>query len=358
MDMHLHVFGRTVKIIGTVVIAVVLVLSVYGYYVYTSPVKLGESTVTVIVKQGDTFGRIADELAGQHAVHSRAMLWYAALWSGVDRRLVPGRYDFTGDVSVNSIIQKFLDADIVMVRVTIPEGSTLLQTMAMLSEKLELDSTELVSLNTDPDFLERLNLPYLEGRLFPDTYDFPWGIDSRSAVNLLVRNFRATVDTVWPTLIVDGLSRQEVLILASIVEAETNLGKERPMVASVYLNRLRKGMRLDADPTVSYGLYGVPRPLSRRDLRTETPFNTYMKTGLPPTPINSPGLKAIQAVLHPANTDYLFFVANNGGGHYFSRTNDEHNIARMRVRAERALMHTLVPEGGADDSAADSVTTN
>jgi UPF0755 protein len=124
-------------------------------------------------------------------------------------------------------------------------------------------------------------------------------------------------------------------VLASIVEAEARLTEEMPIIASVYHNRLRKGWRLDADPTVIYGLGGLDRPLYRSDLRQDGPYNTYRRKGLPPTPINSPGLAAIKAVLKPYDTDFMFFVADGSGGHRFSETNDEHNRARYEIRQQQ-----------------------
>ena len=123
------------------------------------------------------------------------------------------------------------------------------------------------------------------------------------------------------------------IVMASIIEAETGLVDERQMVSSVYHNRLTRNMKLDADPTVIYGLGGLERQLYRKDLKKDTPYNTYMKKGLPPTPINSPGLAAIRAAIHPEESDYLFFVADNTGRHYFSRTNAEHNRAIRRIRS-------------------------
>ncbi len=332
---HKHIPGRIIRWAGSIILILIIVIGAYGYHMFIEPVDLGSKTVTIIVKQGDTFGKIADKLTLENVVRSRATLWYAALWSGVDRRLLPGRYDFTGNVSVGSIIKKFLDADIVMVRVTVPEGQTLWETISILSRKLALDSTEMMKMNEDAQFLAKLDVPYLEGYLFPETYDFPWGTDAHTAITRLVHQFKAATDSLWPSLIVDGLSREEVITLASIVEAETRLDNERPIVASVYLNRIRIGMKLDADPTVAYGLGRLNRMLTRRDLKFNTPYNTYLHSGLPPTPINSPGLAAIKAVLRPASTPYLFFVANNTGGHQFSRTNDEHNIAKLKIRFER-----------------------
>jgi UPF0755 protein len=144
--------------------------------------------------------------------------------------------------------------------------------------------------------------------------------------------FRRQVDSVWPDSICNGLSREEIVVLASIIEAEALLDSEKPAIASVYHNRLGRKMKLDADPTVIYGLGGLDRPLNRRDIERDTPYNTYRRRGLPPTPINSPGLAAIRAALYPAETEYLFFVADGTGGHRFSKTNAEHNQARREIR--------------------------
>jgi UPF0755 protein len=147
-----------------------------------------------------------------------------------------------------------------------------------------------------------------------------------------VTMFRAQTDSLWPDTIYNNLSREDVITLASIVEAEALVNDEMPMIASVYHNRIRRRMKLDADPTVIYGLGGLDRPLNRRDLERPGPYNTYLNRGLPPSPINSPGLASIRAVLYPAESDYLFFVADGTGQHRFSRTNAEHNRARQEIR--------------------------
>ena len=157
----------------------------------------------------------------------------------------------------------------------------------------------------------------------------------RPSIRDMVHEFRELTDAMWPSDINLGLSRYQVVILASIIEAETSLESERGMVASVYVNRLRDNMRLDADPTVIYGLGGLSRPLYRKDLRKKTPYNTYIHKGLPPTPINSPGLASIAAALQPDSTGYYYFVANDSGGHEFSKTFAEHSRAIRRIKAEK-----------------------
>jgi len=206
---------------------------------------------------------------------------------------------------------------------------------SILSERLSVDSSAVVSLAADSGLLATLDIPSLEGYLFPETYFFPWGTHALEAVSEMVAMYRTMTDTVWPRELPLGLTRAGVIKLASIIEAETKVDSERVLVASVYSNRLRADIKLDADPTVIYGLGGIDRPLLKKDIEKDSPYNTYLHKGLPPTPINSPGLASIEAALHPQETDYLYFVADNSGGHRFSRTNAEHNRARQEIRRAR-----------------------
>jgi len=197
---------------------------------------------------------------------------------------------------------------------------------------MEVDSAEIVEMNSDEELLDRLGVPSLEGYLFPQTYFWPWRTETVKMLEDMVAMFRAQTDSLWPDTIYNYLSREDVITLASIVEAEAQVNDEMPMIASVYHNRIRRRMKLDADPTVIYGLGGLDRPLNRRDLERPGPYNTYLNRGLPPSPINSPGLASIKAVLYPTESDYLFFVADGTGKHRFSRTNAEHNRARQEIR--------------------------
>jgi len=303
-----------------------------GVLSYYYPVNVGNRVVTVIVEKGDSFRSVARKLEQQGVISSQFLLKLAAVTYGLDRRLTPGRYDFTGRNSCNSVLKKLRKGDFVRIKITIPEGSTIWETSKILADSLELGAEYIVSLNQDTALLNSLQLPCLEGYLFPETYYIPWGSNAEETIRLIVGQFYSMTDTIWPDTIVGDLSKNEVIILASIIEAETNHGNERDLVSSVYHNRLRKGMRLQADPTVIYGLGGLDRPLYKKDLEKKTPYNTYIFKGLPPTPINSAGLEAIEAALHPALSDYYFFVADNYGRHQFSSTNAEHNRARQRIK--------------------------
>lgn len=314
------------------------------YLEYTATNDLGARQVEVVVQPGDRFAKVAHQLAEQGVVNSELLLRYPARLLRVDTRLIPGTYVFTGENSARSVLDKLSRGDVLQVRLTVPEGIPIWRTASILAADLELDSASLVQLNTDKPFLDSLNIPHLEGYLFPETYKFAPGVDLRTVVREMVRMFHEKTDTIWQVPTTTGLSKAETVILASIVEAETPLTEEKPVVASVYANRLKLGMSLDADPTIIYGMGGLDRPLLRVDLDTVTQYNTYRTAGLPPTPINSPGLSALSAAAHPANTGYLFFVANGtgSGAHIFSYTNEQHNTARKQARiTERRLQRDL-----------------
>ena len=321
--------------ISALAVLAVLLLIVGGWVRYTNEVDLDTKVVSLTIASGTGFGAVASQLESEGVVGSSTMLKIAARLNGVDRKLTPGRYDFTGSNSCRSVLDKLAKADFLRIKVTVPEGSTIWQTASILAKGMGVDSGAIVALNSNAEFLESRNLPYLEGYLFPETYFFAWGSSVEQMVDEMLERFRTTTDSVWPGQLPNGLSIEEVVILASIVEAEARKDDERAIIASVYTNRTLKPMKLDADPTVIYGLGGVDRKLWSNDLKRDTPYNTYLHVGFPPTPINSPGLASIKATLNPAETDYLFFVADDSGGHYFSRTLTEHNRARERIRQSR-----------------------
>lgn len=319
------------RIAITAGLLLVIAVSYFGVqYIYA--VDLGTKEVTIIIESGDSFHDVGEKLLAEGVVSSRLMLFLPAKWRGIDKKLVPGRYDFTGTNSCRSVLDRLEAGDFLVVKVTVFEGATIWKVASILQSELELDSATVVALNSDSAFLEEVSLPYLEGYLFPETYFFPWGTGSKTILKDMVAMYRKQTEGIWPSEIPNQLTRREAIVLASIVEAEAFFNDEMPRIASVYHNRLRKSWRLDADPTVIYGLGGLDRPLNKGDLRKNTPYNTYRRKGLPPTPINSPGLAAIKAALQPDSTDYFFFVADGTGYHRFSKTNTEHNRARYEIR--------------------------
>ncbi len=322
---------RAFRGIITLIFLVLLIAGIVFYW-YTRPVDLGKRTETVMISKGDDLGTIAARLTNQGVIRARRALIFPAEWIGLDRKLTPGRYDFTGAVTLLSVIHKLETADFVRIKITIYEGAPIWKVAGAIARALEIDSASVWTVLHDSSLITNLGLPYLEGHLFPSTYIVPWGTPADLVVREMVAAFKSRTDSIFTNADQSGLNRYDLLKLASIIQAETRLESEQPQVSSVYRNRLKIRMRLDADPTVIYGLGGLSRPLLRSELRTATPYNTYMRYGLPPTPINSPGLPAILAALRPDTTPYLYFVADGSGGHRFSRTNDEHNRIRREIK--------------------------
>ncbi len=318
-------------------LALLLLGTAYSYYRYTHAIDLATREITLVVKPGDRFSTIVERLYDQGVVDSRIFLKYPARWMKLDTRLIPGEYRFTGKNSARSVLLRLAKGEGVQVRLTIIEGVPIWKVASQLKEQLGIDSALVIGMAHDSSLVASLGVPSLEGYLYPETYLLAPGTDARTALTAMVKMFFIRTSGIWADTVRCGLSKAKAMVLASIIQAEAKLPAEGPQIASVYLNRLRLGMNLDADPTVIYGLGGLDRALTREDLEQPTPYNTYKIFGLPPTPINSPGMPAIMAALHPESTDYLYFVADGSGGHIFSRTNAEHNEARRRARIMQRL---------------------
>jgi UPF0755 protein len=288
----------------------------WGRAEFTGDGPLPERTV-VRIHAGSGVQDIAGKLH-EAGVIARPWLFVAgARLTGEARRLKAGEYAFPARVSLQGALDIIVSGRTVARKITLPEGITSAEAVARLRAAEGLKG--LVD-DVPP-----------EGSLLPETYHYRWG-DRRA--DLLAR-MRAAMDTaldeLWPTRQADlpFETRREAVTLASIVEKETAVAAERPLVAGVFVNRLRKGMRLQSDPTVRYAVSrngsGPDGRLSRADLRVEDPYNTYTNGGLPPGPIANPGRESLAAVLDPAETDYLYFVADGTGGHAFAKTLDAHN---------------------------------
>jgi len=281
------------------------------------PLNINENT-TFIIKKGDSTVSIADSLKEQRIIpHAVSFLCGVAFLKLKKQSLKHGEYLAEPKITLWKLIQKITKGDVVVHHITIPEGLTVYE----VSKKLED-----ISILTDA--IEALPS---EGTLLPETYDYYWGESRQQVLQRMTKAMEILRNTVW-TMHQSSCplkSWDEVLTLASIVEKETGLAEERDLVASVYLNRLQINMPLQADPTVIYavtkGQTSFYRPIFKSDLATDSPYNTYLNKGLPPTPIACPGEASIMAVLKPAQTAYLYFVASGTGGHEFSPNLKTHN---------------------------------
>lgn len=308
-------------------LAVFLVLG-FAYYLAGPADRDGEDRLFVVQK-GWTLKDVARELGRNHIIKSPRLFRLWARIQGEGRNIRAGEYRVSPRMSPVQILDMLTRGAVISHGITIPEGYTAAQ-IATVLERAGLGKREgLMELFEDREFMQAHGLPgpTLEGYLFPDTYQFARGLTSRRMAGIMIRRFWAAVEPLKPRMAETGMSLKDVVTLASIIERETGHPDERPLIASVFLNRLERGMRLDSDPTVIYGIQDFKGRLTRRDLKTLTPYNTYRIRGLPPGPIANPGEAAIKAVLYPADSDYLYFVSRNDGSHQFSRTLAEHNRA-------------------------------
>ena len=237
--------------------------------------------------------------------------------NGLDKKLKAGEYLFAPQMSLVEVMEQIASGDIIYRKVTLPEGLTVAQMVEILNKNPYLSG-------------EVENIP-VEGSLLPETYSFMRGDSRQSVIEQAKKAMDNTLAKVWENrdMSVPLENQQELLILASIVEKETGIPEERGLVASVFVNRLKKGMLLQTDPTVIYALTAgqkdLGRLLTRKDLTIDNPYNTYKYRGLPPGPICNPGRESLLAAANPELTDYIFFVASGNGGHNFARSLKEHN---------------------------------
>jgi UPF0755 protein len=264
----------------------------------------------------------------------RVFQLYARLRAS-DRGIKAGTYLLRPDASWESVLSALRSGRGVVNVVTVPEGYTLKQIETLLASKLQLEPDSIRAAVSDTGLLYRLDVPVgdAEGYLFPDTYFFAPGTTARDAVMTMVRRFEQRWRPEWGARL-DSLriSRHDLMTLASIVEGEARLAEERPVIAAVYWNRLRRRMPLQADPTVQYALPQRQSRLLYKHLRVKSPYNTYRNSGLPPGPIGAPGVASLRATLYPANVPYRYFVAHPDGHHEFRITLEQHEAAKRVAR--------------------------
>lgn len=311
--------GRFLRVVlsllfGLALFAALALVAAQFYYEREGPLEVGQN---VVIPRGSSIGAISQRLEEAGVIEDARAFHVAALVTGKNARLRAGEYAFPAGVSLREALELLESGKTVIRRFTVPEGRTAADVVGLLMETEGL-SGEIPSL---PE----------EGSLLPETYHYSWGDDRNQLLERMQRSMAAVLEELWEAR-ADGLpleTPEEAVTLASIVEKETGVAEERPIVASVFINRLKQGMRLQSDPTVVYaitkGEQPLGRALTRADWQVEDPYNTYQNDGLPPGPIANPGRASLEAVLDPVESDYFYFVADGSGGHAFARTLDEHN---------------------------------
>lgn len=303
------------------IIAIILVvLSVFAYWQIKEWIAQSGpllNVVNVVVPKGASLNTVALKLEEAQVIDKAWLFKILARVNGLDKHLKAGEYQFEPGVSLKQAMDKISKGEVFLRKITIPEGLTSGQIMYLIA--------------TYPGLEGEVDIDVKEGELLPETYSFELGASRNSVILQAKAAMKKTLEEAWAErdddLPIKNIS--DLLTMASIIEKETGIADERPLVASVFLNRLRKGMRLQTDPTVIYaiteGETSFGRSLKKKDLKIDSPYNTYLNYGLPPGPICNPGREAIMAAAHPAQSDFLYFVADGKGGHRFAKSLSEHN---------------------------------
>ena len=310
------------------VVTAMVVVSVHFYTVFYTPVSNDMTSKIVNVAQGASFGVVADNLVTLGVLKSTDGFVLAASLKNAKKKIKAGEYELNASMTPVQVLDILVEGRVKRYLVTIPEGYNIKEIAATIENAGLVKKEEFLKLAFDKRFAGSLGFAGLEGYLFPDTYQFTKTAGAEEIIKKMTGRFNQVYDSEFRAKSESkGIRMKELITLASIIEKESGNAFEMPRVAAVFRNRLEKRMPLQSDPTVIYGIKDFDGNLTRAHLKQPTPYNPYVKFGLPPTPIANPGKAAIEAALNPANENYLYFVSKNDGTHYFSSSLREHNSA-------------------------------
>jgi len=309
----------------------VLLLGAAGFAFFIfAPHGEGRAVRIVTFAKGSSLKNLASELETEGVIASAPLFVLYARISGIAGKVQAGTYRFSDAMTPEEILRKLSVGDVFEKRFAVPEGYSIYQLAEMLDSRGYFKKEPFLQACRNPELLQELGItgPSVEGYLYPSTYNLVKIDDPADMIRQMAGQFRKIYAEKFSAAEKKSrLSRVQIITLASIVEKEAVAPAEKPVIASVFLNRIKKGMPLQSDPTATYGIRAFGGKVSGSDVRRDSPYNTYLVRGLPPGPIGNPGADAIEAVLKPAATRYYYFVAKNDGTHHFSRSLDEHNRA-------------------------------
>ena len=301
---------------------------VFSYIFFSVSPKSG--IVEIRIEQGESFSTVVRKLRDQKVVTNEKLFSLWARYSGSEKKIHWGLYRFELPLSPSEVLNRMVLGKGIFQRVTIPEGLTVKEVADLLAKMGIVPQEQFLAAAYDSELLSSLGLQDkgIEGYLFPNTYNFIPETPSREIILKMTEQFRKSVEPLAGQHKGDnGLTPHEIVTLASIIEKETGVEAERPLVSAVFHNRLKLKMPLQSDPTVIYGLKDFNGNLTRKDLSAASPYNTYRIPALPPGPICNPGLSSLRAALHPASVPFLYFVSKNDGTHHFSESLESHSQA-------------------------------
>ncbi len=295
-----------------------------------TPCDASGENKTFTINAGQNLSQISEKLLNENLINSSTMFSLMVRFKKKSEKLQAGEYILSPAMPPEKILNIFISGKVKLHKIIIPEGLNIEETAALVEKAGFGSKDNFIMLAKNKKFVKSMGIKAdsFEGYLFPETYYFPKNTSQREIIIQMVKQFNRIFSMKWRKRAHElGFSVHDIVILASIIEKETGNAAERPLVSSVFHNRLQKNIPLESDPTVIYGIKDFNGNITRKDLNTKTPYNTYKMKGLPHGPIANPGKLSLEAALFPAHTDYLFFVSKNNSTHKFSRTIKEHNRA-------------------------------
>ena len=319
-----------------VLLVIILLCSELGYILFAVDTSQSfPKPIYVEIPSGANTYDVAQILVNNRLLKHPRIFVYVSRITGIDKKIRAGRFRFEQPVSLWNLVKKLSRGGSFDITITIPEGFTIYEIAGLIQRKFAIDSVEFIADCQNTKILHKFHIhgPTIEGFLFPETYNIPKGIDADSIISIMFGEFSKRWKKEYSARAKNlKFSMLDVVTLASIIESEAHRKSEQSIISSVYHNRLKIGMMLQADPTTIYGLRKFDKPLIFKDLDDDSPYNTYRHFGLPPGPICNPGEDAIYAALYPDSTDYIYFVSRRDGTHIFSKTIQEHHKAIAMVK--------------------------
>ncbi len=322
----------------TIAISVLSGMLIYYTIVLLWPQGNIDELAEIHISKGSTLIDVSVELYDKKVINNKSSFILAVKMLGYEKDIPAGKFNIVNASTNYSLINNLINSVNVSKKVTILEGWSINEIAEKLHTSIKIDKKSFIKASQNENLLKKwdVNSNSFEGYLFPNTYQFTEDETAIEIINKMVSEYKKNITKkMRDRMSKMDLTENEVLTLASIIEGEAIYDSERPRISGVYHNRLNKGMRLQADPTIQYIINDSPRRLLNKDLKIKSPYNTYLNHGLPPGPINNPGIESIKAALYPEEIDFLYFVAKGDGYHTFSKTEKEHNRAKRAFQKVR-----------------------
>jgi len=337
MKRHTRAF-KNIKVLIVLFSVVFFLLSLVMIYYAINPVDNQNRIATVTIPKGTSFLQTVDILDESGLIKYKYLFYPLVISRNAQCHIKAGEYELATSMTPMEIIDKLVKGDIISYQVTIPEDFTVREIAVRLASFKLVDEETFMSLSTDAQFLASLGIEgaSAEGYLYPDTYLFDKSMTAKDIMKIMVHQFRKVFTLKMQKRAEElGLTVPQIITLASLIGKESGYKDEKPLVSAVFHNRMKKGMKLQCDPTAVYDLKNFTGTIKRNHLMRKSPYNTYRIDGLPPGPIANPAIDSLQAALYPAPVNYLYFVSNNDGFHQFSSNLSSHHNAVLKYQINR-----------------------